>query len=841
MPPTSTNLPLEKLDSPEAVLRAFLWFTIDEPNLANASTLLDQKSRDSNQFHGQGPPPGSKYSLGPATPDPRGVIIPVAITIAAEPPESLTILFLLIQEGPTQQWKIDLATSMESLLAPILKTVTTPLTDTLSQALSSVTQAFSDFPVPPADVPPADIPRDRVATFLSKELPSFQSEIQKHTKSSVLIDLDLDSLLYHPDPHKNRHVLDTLAGSIFNSLGYALREAHAQFPFKNRLAVVRLERAFPAPSKGRALFADGSRIIYRLDPASDDLYYFVDDLQNILPPLLASLPDHIDPRADNAPGPISWLPTLIPNPSVTAVNYRDHTLPEFANRISETLHSALAVDMDYASIRDAAALENLYIWGPSRLLGGLKLLAVDAPTRDLLASAVHNLHYEFISDPAHKTIALSSGTLTLRISLAHGESGSFYEHQIASLIRTKLHLAERPLIESIRREALEWQNRLDALFRHPIAFQIDFDGFLSHPQSDVNLRALHMLKEHGVDHLYYVVSNLAESNPNFKQQFRDRISALRLVHVPTPAEAAITTVGSTLLYKLHLHSGYTGYLTMDDLTDQIPALIAALEDQRFTLRDEREPFNVPPHRSLADDDEDDDQDDQSSDDEAAELAELRQLAIDEEARLAADDEKEKEDETEAESAPATPHSTSPSPPQSSAFEQMRDQMNAALPIYAAQFEQLLGKPIPFEIDWNSLDGDALAIGELLNAGLTPILGGLSILGSDAEIRRRIHTLIKKITLRRAAAAPHHGFTLEKSTLVYSAFLSKVIPATDPQLAATLLRTMLVDAPSPQSPAAKKTPPKKSPPSKPTPKSAPKKPAPKAPSKSKPKPQPKPPK
>ena len=147
---------------------------------------------------------------------------------------------------------------------------------------------------------------------------------------------------------------------------------------------------------------------------------------------------------------------------------------------------------------------------------------------------------------------------------------------------------------------------------------------------------------------------------------------------------------------------------------------------------------------------------------------------------------------------------------------LRAQFEGLLPVYAQQFAMILGKPVEFEIEWESVKGGMEGMGNLLNAGLTPTVGGLAILASDPKKKLQAHTMISKVILRQAATASEHGFSLKNSTLTYSAALMPGVAPMDPQLAALLLGTVLksgglakrVGAKSRAKAAPKKKPPKR---------------------------------
>ena len=95
---------------------------------------------------------------------------------------------------------------------------------------------------------------------------------------------------------------------------------------------------------------------------------------------------------------------------------------------------------------------------------------------------------------------------------------------------------------------------------------------------------LQLLREHGIDHIYYAISGLAEKNPNFKQQFGQRVNRLRLVHVPAAGEKGLEGGEKTLVYKMFLHEGYDGYLTIQQLEKLIAGVVAKMPDQDFSKK-----------------------------------------------------------------------------------------------------------------------------------------------------------------------------------------------------------------------------------------------------------------
>ena len=120
-------------------------------------------------------------------------------------------------------------------------------------------------------------------------------------------------------------------------------------------------------------------------------------------------------------------------------------------------------------------------------------------------------------------------------------------------------------------------------------------------------------------------------------------------------------------------------------------------------------------------------------------------------------------------------------------------MQATLPTYAQQLQMMSGKAMPLEIAWETLEKKPEAVGELLNAALTPVLGGFAFLGQDTAMRAAIGELVNKVLVRKAGGPGEHGFALKDGVLIYSAFLASGMPMMDPQTAAGILRAILSTA------------------------------------------------
>jgi hypothetical protein len=181
------------------------------------------------------------------------------------------------------------------------------------------------------------------------------------------------------------------------------------------------------------------------------------------------------------------------------------------------------------------------------------------------------------------------------------------------------------------------------------------------------------------------------------------------------------------------------------------------------------------------------EEDDASDEE--ELRELQELA-EAEKRGHEEEEHPKSGSPPIEHDEESPAAPSPALLSEEAFARIQAEMQAILPTYAQQIQMMSGKALPLEIAWDSLERRADAIGELLNAALTPVLGGFAFLGQDMAMRAAIGEHVDKIIVRKAAGPAEHGFALKDRVLVYSAFMAAGMPMMDPQTASGILRAIL---------------------------------------------------
>ena len=145
------------------------------------------------------------------------------------------------------------------------------------------------------------------------------------------------------------------------------------------------------------------------------------------------------------------------------------------------------------------------------------------------------------------------------------------------------------------------------------------------------------------------------------------------------------------------------------------------------------------------------------------------------------------------------------------FAQARAQMDATCESMGQQIAMFLGKAIPLALDWASIPKAVEAAGDLLNHGLSPVLGGLAVLSQSPPDRAAAVEKVGAIVLRAAEKPAAQGFSMEDATLVFSTCLGARTPVMDPQTAAGLLTKTLASkvtgtkSNAPKKPPAKPTP------------------------------------
>jgi hypothetical protein len=781
-----------------AAVKRFLTYVVDKPDEAKAKAQLSKATLESGSFELPSTMAGAKYTIAEPRLEAGQLWIPVDLsgTDGEGTPQKMTVPFALVQEDG--QWKLDMMRTIEKLMGG-MEGVVDKMVDAVGQVMEGVGDALAAGLQSVASSSSDNAPViDPVALeqFRAKVLLPLQKEIHDRIDMDLPLDVDFPSLLNVSDPSEINRRLDLLCDRVFANLAYWISQVNEKIPLQDRVKAIRFEGV--GTPEERAIFAEGARIIYRLNLAGDNGFYEGDDVACYLGGTVAGM-------AESAPpGDVLGRPSYRPSGDAAAMaaNYQEFVLPVLTVRLAEMLGRELPIDMNWILFEsDSEDIAGLWLWGLNRVCGAFGMLMAVPEIRAMREEwigEIRSIEIVPMPSPGHKAVRVEGNMLRLFIDPSAGESGCFYEYAIAEEINRALKLRLRPMKAELERYAKSREASLAEIFGRPIQYAFDFDTFMGHPEESKSVFAMTLLREHGIDTVYYALHALAEKNPNFKQQVPQRIAWIYLDCVPTPEDKRVHGEQTTIVNHLFLFEGYNGYLTQKELEARLPAIVAGMPDQNWEApAPAAEPAPEPP--------------------------------------------------AEAHVSYGVPEPESPQDDQEAqAFAGMQAQIQATLPAFASQLQLMLGRAVPLEIAWETLDRKIEAGGMLLNACLTPVLGGLGMLGQDPAIRDALAARVDKIVLRQSDAPANLGFSLDDRVLTYAAVLSATVPTMDPQTAANLLRELLTSplpkaakkvvatrkpavkpakSPAPKTPPAKKAAPKKSPPKKAPPKKAPPKKAP----------------
>ena len=642
-----------------------------------------------------------------------------------------------------------------------------------------------------------------VDRLLAEVVPQLRDEVREHLDLDLDIYIQLASFIDAYDTDTAVRHLERLESDIFRNFVYFLREADKKVPLAGAIQGFRFEHV--ASAKFRALLAQGSLIIYRLCFTEENGYYDANDMEQILPGVVACLPDYSDPSAQGQDEnqPISDDETSAFD---LITQYRDRAFNDHRGKIQAAIGKGLDIEVDWASIGDdLQAAEQLRFWGLNRVVGAVRLAARDEQAQQDMIDTISGITLICVPTIDEKSIEFDAGILTLRLCLAEGERGCYYEHDIARALIHSLGSQFKPIFAKLRDDARYWEEQLADEHDAPVTYFIDFAGFTSSPEDQKNQFALSLLREHGIDVLYYAVTRLFEKNPNFAQQFRQRVRRFVVSHVSDPSLKRVGHLDDAIVYECYLHEGYKGYLTIDDLVKRLPGLVAEMSE--FSAENSEDASGY----------------DGATTTEQAELDAMAAV----------------EDGMESDSAQAANDQglTDDAGSNETAFAQMRTQIMNMLPNFSQQIGAMLGKPIPLTIDQPSLNGDAIALSLLINACLSPIFGAISALAQEPTYREGLVKYIDAIEMRRAESPEDQSIRLHEGKLTMSVFTTDAdAPVMSAEEATSIFRGLIdyvratvseprktvapkpraktTEKPSPKSaakPAPKKAPAKKEPP------------------------------
>ena len=755
-----------------AAVKGFLRAALEQGDGEAAKGFLSKESLATTTFELPEEMKGAKYEVGAPEETAEGLFVPVTISDAATG-RSQTLPFApVLEEGA---WKLDMGRMMARLMGGAMQQMVEQVGSAMGAAMEGVGAAIGGAMEaafggggegvgggPAGETAAEDLEK------LKKRVEEINSELSGRNNIEVRVEVDAGSLLRGEDKEANGRLVRKIIDVVLRNFVYAVTDANRDIPLVGRVKVIRLEGVREA--RERVVVSEGARIIYRLSVREDGGFYDGQELATILTGVAAGM-------AETAPpGDVAEKASYRPTGEGAKIvrDYKEFVLPGVTKRIAEMVGHEVALEVEWESFagteEDARAL---WLWGFNRVCGAMGLLVTAAEVRAAIAEAIQSVRIRPIPHKEMKAIEMNGKEMLVYISPDDGEAGAFYEGEMAERLSGRLKLRTRPMIAELERYAKSWEKNLEELFGIRIQYAFDWDGFTCKEDEGKNAFALTRLRENGIEWMAQALASLAEKNPNFKQQVPLRVRWIYLEFAPEPELKGIRGEQTTLALKLFLHEGYAGYLTLKELEKALPKIVAEMPD----IGGEAGP--------------------EPDEGERRELEEMGRLEDEMEGEEEDEDKDEDEDDGEGIVVPEgvdpndrTPQPYQPEPVEENVSAEVRRQLEAVLPAYAQQCTMILGKGVTFGIEWESLTGGVEAMGMLLNAGLTPMLGGLAILLNDAKRKQQAQEAISRVVLRQAAGASEHGFTLRNGILTYAVLVSPAMPTMEPQLAATLLGTVL---------------------------------------------------
>ncbi len=604
--------------------------------------------------------------------------------------------------------------------------------------------AFSFDEIQPVIRQGLDLQRGKATRRLMEvAAPALKEAIERASGLSVDVQIDVGSFAGQDTPDDAIQVMHKLEHEVFRNFAAIIANAGQQLILPGRLRAVRFVHV--SYYAQRVIHLEGADLVYRLNLTDDAGRYSDSELAEIIPGVLAGLPDSIE----NAE------PAMEYDSDVKRVRfYRDQIGIRLAERTRALAEKEFAFEIDWLDVAcDSYAAEGLPLWGLHRVCGAIGLWCADADRKALLQNELNAIYIKTVSDASNKRIVLEDGRLVMHISFSDGERGCYYECDIVRALRQAL----APELKQARQELIEhaaaWEKQLEEDLDVPIRFDIDFAGFFSHPDMSANLFGVHILREHGIDALYYAVNALCKGEYDkhreqravdpaiFTDQMQRRIRTLRLVAVADPSNKCVVAgYDGSIEYRLYVHQGYDGYLTIPELKREIPGHVDQLSDQ----------FEAPAP---------------PVDEEQAELERLQREELERDrtsrgsSRGIGEDgggEPELTDEERAAREIAAA--------QAEAMQHMRASFAQVIPAWEDAMGMQLGHAVQMEIDWDSLGGDPNLAGVFIQNGLSPLLEAFSAVASDPKYHDRMAEVVERVVINRAADGSRGGLMLGDGAL-----------------------------------------------------------------------------
>lgn len=512
-----------------AVLQRFLEASLVKDETAMRS-CLSRNTLESGSFSANGPE-NVTFQLGEPSWEGRRIIVPVTgIPNPPDPdaqplpegfpaPAPLQLPAILVhEEGEGGGWKLDLAATMDRMMGGSMEQTMNQLANTMSQAVGAIGSAFSEgmafgagesdsgsavSPVPDWNLVPLVPCVDEVLPLPGMEpLPKLAAALSGALGAEIVVQAAMSDLLRQVASDQHEVLLNWFEDQLFANWGSLLARVNDQQFLAGRLRAVRIEAA--AYHEHRFIALDGNDLVYRIyinDPAG---YYSDEELERILPGVLAGLPQEMMPALANhrfLANDEEWPAWDI---------YRERIVPRYMRRISQLLEKPVRLEADFEEVYDTQrAARELSRWGINRIFGALALACQDYDIKHRLWQDLHTVKLCLGHDDRRRWARYENGILEVGQRFYEGEKGSFYEHELVAAILGSPVLGEcepdgkaaaaspgeEPLesrpdneaasassgfesaVNSLRENGEPaWRQQLEIAFGRPVGLSLDYDA-----------------------------------------------------------------------------------------------------------------------------------------------------------------------------------------------------------------------------------------------------------------------------------------------------------------------------------------------------------------------------
>lgn len=402
-------------------------------DLDGMKACLSRSTLESGNFNGDGPT-GVDFFIGEPRLEGGKPVVPLRVVAEGAGPEGETIDELpciMVEEDGA--WKFDLDATMSLKMGDIqdmMEEVGKQMGEALGGIAEGIANAFSEaFGSDEApnwsDAP--DEPRDHELFGVPEltPLPKIAGACSGAVGSPVEVLADVKGVLALYGSDEFETIFNWFDGDLLASWPARLAEINADSGLKDRLRAIRLHAVWQAES--RTMYLDGNDLVYCLDPRTQAGFYPEADVAEMLPGILAGLPERINASAAGK----SEVPHNYP-PSMEDCK---ENAARWMKKISATVGRDVALRIDWNRVQDAVPEKSsLYIWGLSRVYGGLVYACRDGQIREQVRAELRGIKLETESFAYHRSAKYEGGVLALTIAPGDGERGGLYEHQIAQVL-----------------------------------------------------------------------------------------------------------------------------------------------------------------------------------------------------------------------------------------------------------------------------------------------------------------------------------------------------------------------------------------------------------------------